>query len=196
MQYPLTLNFKKIALSPQIFVRDANGEIVCYVKRKMFQLKASVKVFRDPSMSQLLCEIKSDSMLDWSSKYSFFDSNGQYFGHVKRQGTKSIWKASYEVYDETHHHISNIAEENPMAKVMDGCLGQIPLFSLLTAFMFHPKYLLTSAADDSPKMRLTKQASLWESSFVLERMYDFDDVDELRGLMAYLMMSLLERKRG
>jgi len=62
--------------------------------------------------------------------------------------------------------------------------------------MFHPKYLLTSAADGSPKMRLSKEPAMWEGKYTLDRLYDFDDVDELRGLMAFMMMSLLERSRG
>ena len=37
---------------------------------------------------------------------------------------------------------------------------------------------------------------MWEGKYTLDRMYDFDDVDELRGLMAFMMMSLLERNRG
>ena len=109
---------------------------------------------------------------------------------------KSLWKAHYEVYDEADNHVSNIAEENPMAKVMDGLLGQVPVLGMLSGYMFHPKYLLTSAADGSPKMRLSKEPAMWEGKYTLDRMYDFDDVDELRGLMAFMMMSLLERNRG
>ena len=196
MQYPLSLSFKIMALSPQIYVRDATGNVVCYVKQKMFKLKEAVTVFRDETKSDVFCEIKADRVIDWSAKYTFFDASGAAFGSVKRKGMRSIWKAHYEVYDENENHISNISEENPMAKVMDGLLGQIPVVGLLTGYMFHPKYLLTNAVDGSPKMRLSKQPAMWEGKYTLDRMYDFDDVDELRGLMAFMMMSLLERKRG
>ena len=196
MQYPLSLSFKIMALSPQIYVRDANGDVVCYVKQKMFKLKEAVTVFSDETKSNVFCEIKADRVIDWSAKYSFFDANGENFGSVKRKGMKSIWKAHYEVYDENDNHISNISEENPMAKVMDSMLGQVPVLGLLTGYMFHPKYLLTNAVDGSPKMRLSKKPAMLEGKYTLDRMYDFDDVDELRGLMAFMMMSLLERKRG
>lgn len=83
-----------------------------------------------------------------------------------------------------------------MAKVMDSFLGEIPILGMFSGYLFHPKYLLTAAADGSPKMRLTKQPAMWEGKYTLERMYDFDDVDELRGLMAFMMMALLERGRG
>ena len=196
MEYPLSLSFKIMSMTPQIYVRDATGATVCYVKQKLFRLKEVVSVFRDQTRSQLFCEIKADRVIDWSAKYNFYDANGQCFGSVKRRGMKSIWKAHYEVYDEADNHVSNIAEENPMAKVMDGLLGQVPILGLLTGYMFHPKYLLTSAVDGSPKMRLSKEPAMWEGKYTLDRMYDFDDVDELRGLMAFMMMSLLERNRG
>lgn len=196
MQYPLNLSFKIFALAPQIFVRDASGEIVCYVKQKMFKLKEAVTVYRDQAKTQVLCEIKADRIIDWSANYHFFDSSGETFGSVRRKGMRSLWRARYEVFDESGVHISTISEENPGAKIMDGLLGEIPILGIFTGYLFHPKYLLSSAADDSPKMRLTKQSALWEGKYNLERMYDFDDVDELRGLMAFMMMTLLERRRG
>ena len=50
MKYPLSLSFKIMAMAPQIYVRDATGEIVCYVKQKMFRLKEVVSVFRDQNV--------------------------------------------------------------------------------------------------------------------------------------------------
>ena len=45
MNFPLTLNFKKLALSPQISVTDASGRLLFYVKQKAFKLKEAVTVF-------------------------------------------------------------------------------------------------------------------------------------------------------
>jgi uncharacterized protein YxjI len=196
MDYPLTLTFKIMALSPQIFVRDVHGSTVCYVKQKMFKLKEAVTVYGDESQSQLLCEIKADRVIDWSAAYHFTDANGETFGSVRRKGMRSLWKAHYDVLDENGQHVSTIQEENPMAKMMDSLLGEVPFFGFLTGYLFHPTYLLTSTADQSPKMRLSKQPAFWEGKYQLDRMYDFDDVDELRGLMAFMMMALLERRRG
>ena len=196
MEYPLSLSFKIMALSPQIFVRDTSGNIVCYVKQKMFKLKEAVTVFRDQAQTQVLCEIKADRMIDWSANYHFYDANGETFGSVRRKGMRSLWRARYEVFDESGVHVSTISEENPAAKIFDSLLGEIPVVGILTGYMFHPRYVLSSAADDSPKMKLCKQSALWEGKYKLERMYDYDDVDELRGLMAFMMMTLLERRRG
>jgi len=196
MEYPLYLSFKILALTPQIFVRDSTGEVVCYVKQKMFKLKEAVTVFSDQSQNQVLCEIKADRVIDWSANYHFYDTNGETFGSVRRKGMRSLWRARYEVYDETGIHVSTISEENPGAKIMDTLLGEIPVLGMLTGYLFPPRYVLSAAADDSPKMKLVKQSALWEGKYELKRTHDYDDVEELRGLMAFMMMTLLERRRG
>lgn len=195
MDYPLNMSFKILALAPQIKVVDAKGENVCYVKQKMFKLKEAVNVFSDDSKQSLLCEIKADRIIDWSACYHFFDTSGESFGAVRRKGTRSIWKAHYEVLDENENHISTIEEENPMAKVADSFLGEIPVVGMFSGYLFHPKYLL-KGVDGQPKLRMTKQAAMWEGKYTLEKLVDYDPVDELRALMAFLMMALLERARG
>ena len=195
MQYPLSMSFKILALAPQIKVTDAAGETVCYVQQKMFRLKEAVTVFTDQKKQATLCEIKADKIIDWSACYHFFDNSGETFGAVRRKGMRSIWKAHYEVLDENNQHISTIQEENPMAKVMDSVLGEIPIVGMLTGYLFHPKYLLTSNAGE-PRLRMTKEAAFLEGKYRIDKLVEFDPVDELRALMAFLMMSLLERSRG
>ena len=195
MEYPLNMSFKILALAPQIKVVDAKGENVCYVKQKMFKLKEAVNVFNDSTKQSLLCEIKADRIIDWSACYHFFDTSGESFGAVRRKGTRSIWKAHYEVLDENENHISTIEEENPMAKVADSFLGEVPVVGMFTGYLFHPKYLL-KGVDGQPKLRMTKRAAMWEGKYTLEKLVDYDPVDELRALMAFLMMALLERARG
>lgn len=195
MQYPLKATFKIMALSPQIKVIDATGAEICYVKQKMFRLKEAVTVFNDSTKSSTLCEIKADRVIDWSACYHFFDFNGEGFGSVRRKGMKSIWTAHYEVLDEDDTHIATIQEENPMAKVADSFLGDIPVLGMLSGYFFHPKYLLTST-DGQPRFRVTKLPSFLERQFRVDKLAECDPVDELRVLMSYLMMLLLESQRG
>ena len=138
MQYPLTMSFKILALAPQIKVTDDAGNTVCYVKQKMFKLKEAVNVFRDQTQQQLLCEIKADRIIDWSANYHFYDTSGETFGSVRRKGVRSIWKAHYEVFDEDGNHESTISELNPMAKVADSFLGELPIVGLFSGYLFHP----------------------------------------------------------
>ena len=193
--YPLSLSFKIVALAPQIFVRDANGQSICYVKQKLFKLKEAVKVYGDESKSQILCEMNADRIIDWSATYRFSDADGEIFGSVRRKGTRSFWKAHYEIFDEDEVQIASIQEENPMSKVADGILCEIPGGALLSGYFFHPRYLVSSNAGQ-PLLRLTKQRAMLESKFSIEKLSDLDPVNELRLLMAILMASLLERARG
>ncbi len=195
MEYPLSMNFKIMALAPQIKVTDSTGEIVCYVKQKMFKLKENVSVFQDESKQKMLCEIKADRVIDWSACYHMYDTSGESFGAVRRKGMRSLWKAHYEVLDENDTHVSTIQEENPGAKVMDSMLGEVPLLGILSGYLFHPKYLLTST-DGQARLRMTKEAAFLEGKYRIDKLVEYDPVEELRALMAFLMMSLLERSRG
>lgn len=195
MDYPLKIRFKLFALSPQIFVEDAAGKTVCYVKQKLFKLKEAVNVFTDSSQQNILCQIKADRIIDFSANYRFFDNSGESFGSIRRKGMRSLWKAHYEILDESGNVEATISEENPMAKVMDGLLGEIPLIGLFTGYMFHPRYALTDSSGQL-RMRMTKKRAFLEGRYDLERMFDYDDVAELRGLMGFMMMALLERRRG
>jgi len=195
MNYPLDVRFKILALAPQIHVIDATGETVCYVKQKLFKLKELVNVFEDPSRQKKLCEIKADRIIDWSASYHFYDANGESFGSVKRRGLRSMWKAHYEVYDEQESHQGTITEENPMAKIADAMLSEVPLLGAFSGYFFHPKYVLTTPHGQDI-FRATKRPSMFESKYVIDKLVELDPVEELRGLMAYLMMLLLERTRG
>lgn len=196
MNYPLSFRFKLLAFSPQIYVTDVAGKTVCYVKQKLFRLREKVEVHTDDSRQQLLCTITADRIIDWSARYTFRDASGHEIGAVGRRGMRSIWSAHYDVFAPgSSSPVFSIREENPMAKLMDSFLGEIPILGILTAFLFHPKYL-ASRADGTPILRLTKQAAFFEGRFQLEKIGDATDGEEMAIILSYLMMNLLERKRG
>jgi hypothetical protein len=45
-------------------------------------------------------------------------------------------------------------------------------------------------------LRLTKQAAIFEGRFTLEKLDDMPEDDELRSLIALIMVVLLKRRRG
>jgi uncharacterized protein YxjI len=94
VHYPLTLTFKIIALAPQIYVRDAAGQELLYVKQKLLKLRERIQVFADSSQSRQVSEINADRILDWSARYTFTDVGGAVLGAVRRRGAKSLWRAS------------------------------------------------------------------------------------------------------
>lgn len=194
MQFPLTLSFKKIALSPQITVTDAQGQLLFYVKQKLFKLKEAVTVFADVEQTQPLYTISADRVIDFSARYQFNDTAGNPLGSVKRQGMKSIWKSHYEVYD-GEQLVAHIQEENAWIKVLDGLFNEIPIVGLFTGYLFNPTYLITRP-DGTLIVRLKKQPAFFESQFTIEEAEDINETAELRTVLAIIMMTLLERTRG
>ena len=194
MEYPLNFSFKILALSPQLAVTDAGGNLIYYVKQKLFKLKEEVTVFADQEQTQPLYKINADRVIDFSARYHFSDTTGNALGSVKRQGMKSLWKASYDILD-GEEIVMNIVQENPWIGVVDSILEQIPLVSIATSYLLHPKYLI-SRADGTPVRRLTKQPAFFEGKFRLDKLADLSEAEEKRAILSLLMMILLERARG
>jgi len=44
MNYPLQFSFKIIALAPQITVTDSTGQVISYVRQKMFKLREQIEI--------------------------------------------------------------------------------------------------------------------------------------------------------
>ncbi len=196
MNFPLTLRFKVVALAPQIYVEDAAGNTVCYVKQKMLRLKEKIEVFQDSSRQQLLATIDADRIIDWSARYHFTAESGQELGSVGRRGMRSLWRAHYEiVLPGSDTPAMTLREENPWTKVMDGFFGELPIINLFSGYLFHPKYLV-SRNDGTPVMRLTKEPAFWEGRFKVDLLSEVSPQEQLTLTLSGLMMLLLERRRG
>lgn len=195
MNFPLSLSFKLLALANQIYLRDANGNLLGYVKQKMFKLKEDINIFADEGQTQLLFNIKADRMIDWSANYSFTDSRGNHLGSVKRQGMRSLWKANYDVFDSAGNQAYRIHEENGWVKVADALFGELPLVGILSGYVFNPTYLV-ERTDGTPVVRLKKEPALFEGKFILSNLTQLSTEEETRIVLGVLMMILLERRRG
>lgn len=196
MNYPLQLRFKIVALAPQIFVEDAQGNTVCYVKQKMFKLKENIQVFSDAKKSRQIATIKANKVIDWSARYFFTDGDDNEIGSVGRRGMRSIWRARYDVFnpgDDTTDF--SLQEENPWTKVMDSLFGQIPILGMVTGYLFHPTYT-ANRSDGTPVMRVRKQPAFMEGKFTIEKLADLSVQEELNLIYSFVMLLLLERARG
>lgn len=194
MQYPLTLSFKIVAVAPQISITDGSGQLLFYVKQKLFKLKEAITVFADAGQTQPVFHINADRMIDWSARYTFTDRSGMQLGAVKRQGMKSLWRARYDVLDQ-EHPVFTITEENPLAKVLDSVLGEVPLVGMLSGYLFHPSYQV-ARSDGTPVLRLKKQPALLEGRFTIEQLAPLNPQEEHQAILSLLMLVLLERGRG
>lgn len=195
MNYPLDLSFKILALASQIYVRDASGSLVCYVKQKMFKLKEDINVFADEQQTNLLFNIKADRIIDFSARYSFTDSKGAALGSIKREGMRSLWKARYNIFDSSEKPVMKINEENGWIKIADAFLGEIPIVGMFSGYFLHPTYLVTSV-DEKEVARLEKKPAFFEGKFHLATLASVTDAEEHLVLLSAITMLLLERARG
>lgn len=199
MRFPLSLQFKILALAPQITVRDADGAVLFYVHQKLFKLKEQIKVYRDDSKSELAYGIAADRVLDFSAAYAFTDPAGRAAGSVKRSGMKSLWRAHYVVADPTGQPVLKIEEENPIVKLLDGLLGEIPLVGMASGYFLHPRYVVADSATGQPVLRVTKRRSFLEARFEVTAepsAVGLSEEVETAAVLSILTMALLERSRG
>ncbi len=196
LQYPLTLSFKILALASQATVTDANGRTVLYTKQKLLKFKEHVEIWTDKSQATRLADIKANKVIDWSARYFFTDAQGAPIGSVGRRGWRSLWKAHYESFNPGDDVPDfSIHEGNPWIKVADSIIGDIPLIGMFSGYFLHPTYQ-ASRRDGAPAMRLTKQPAFWEGRFQIEKTADLTPREELNLFLSFLMLVLLERRRG
>ena len=197
MNFPLQLRFKIIAVAPQISVTDATGQEIAFVRQKLFKLKEKINVYSDKTKSTELALLGADRMIDFSARYDFTAPGGTPMGSIKRKGMASLWKAHYQIFpaNDTETPDMNFREENPIAKIMDGTLGSIPILGLASGLFFHPRYLIT---DGSGKelVRLKKHRSWMEARFELHQLSELTPDQSVRIMLSCVLLALLERSRG
>ncbi|NWF62561.1 MAG: hypothetical protein HXY43_25825 [Fischerella sp.] len=194
MQYPLELTFKFWAFAPQMSVVDAQGNLVFYVRQKLFKLKEAITVFADTERTQPLYYIKADRIIDFSARYNFTDASDIPIGAVKRRGMKSLWRARYDIFDGETSTL-NIQEKNPWIKVMDALFAELPIVGIFSGYVFNPVYLV-SREDGTVVMRLEKIPSFLSRKFTIKPVDQMSDREEKQVLLSLMMMLLLERTRG
>ncbi len=195
MNYPVELSFKILALASQIYIRDASGGLIGYVKQKMFKLKENIEIYSDENKSELIYTIKADRILDFSANYSFTDVNGKSIGSIRRKGMRSILKAHYLIFDSNQQQVFEVHEENAWIKVIDALVGEVPVVGMFTGYLFNPAYLVTRM-NGNTVVRVQKQPAFFEGKFQIELKEQMSESDEELILLSNLMMVLLERRRG
>ena len=195
MNFPLTLNFKKIALAPQISVIDGAARLLFYVKQKAFKLKEAVTVFADVEQTQPLYTINADRVLDISARYHINDMSGFGLGTLQRQGMRSIWRANYEIM-RGGGTVMHIREENPWIRVGDAIFADLPIIGIFSGYVFNPAYLVTRADNGQVLMRVQKEKAFLEGKYTITKTGEMSENDERLAVLSVLMMTLLERARG
>jgi len=194
LNYPLTFSFKIVAFNPQVKVTDASGQTVLYVKQKALALKEDVKIFADEGQQRQLYQLKANKIIDFSAQYNITNPAGQAIGAIKRQGMRSIFKATYNIVDASGGEAGLIHEENGWVKVADALLGELPFVGILSGYFFNPAYLVDYRGQTA--LYLKKQPAFLEGRFMVEKQGNFSDADEGLLLSSIVMALMLERTRG
>jgi hypothetical protein len=195
-KYPLQVRFKTIAIAEQIYVRDADGVDLLYVKQKLFKLKEKVEIFRDSTKSELLYTLQADRVIDWSPEYTLSDKDGNALGTIKREGAKSIWRSSYMV-SIGGKPLGTVHESNPWTKVIDGLVGEIPIIGLVSNYLFHPRYAIDSV-DGERLGEIEKRPAFFEGSFMIHdtKLSSLNETTQQHLIALLMAVSLLEQGRG
>lgn len=194
--FPLKFTFRILTLAPRMDVVDATGRSVLHARQKLFKFREHVEIFTDDTRTTKLAEIKANKIIDWSARYNFTDAWGGEIGSVGRKGWRSIWRAHYEAFNpgDTQPDFS-IREENPMAKVVDSIIGEIPLIGMLSLYLFHPRYAAVRTSGQ-PALRLHKKPAFLQGKFEIEQTGPISPRETMNLVLSFLMLTLLERRRG
>lgn len=195
LTFPINLVFKVSTLANDFIAKDANNRTVAYVRQKMFKLKEEIIIYSDEDRKTINYKINANKWLDFSAAYAFTDANGNKIGKIARKGWASIWKAEYEIIDQHDKLQYKINEENAWTKIMDSLLGQIPILSMLTGYLFNPAYSVTNT-EGQLIARLKKEPSFFGRKFQIIKEGQIDNDDDDRIMLSLMMMVLLERRRG
>jgi uncharacterized protein YxjI len=195
IKFPIKFSFNIGTIANDFTATDATGKTVAFVKQKMFKLKEDISIFDNQTKTNLNYKINADKWIDFSAAYSFKDSSGKEIGKIARKGWASIWKAHYELIDQHQKLQYHIREENAWVKVLDSVLGQIPILGGFTGYLFNPSYIITDLKNQNI-VRMKKEPSFFGRKFVLNELKPIDLDDKERIILGFMMMVLLERRRG
>ena len=161
----------------------------------MFKFKEHVRVFTNESETDIAYEIKADKWIDFNTVYNFLKPDGNSIGSVARKGWRSIWKASYELFDENKNQDLLIQEKNPWVKVGDALLSEVPILGIFTGYLFNPSYTV-KRPNGTLVCSFKKTPSFFGRKFELFKESEFEIGEEERVKLGLTMMVLLERRRG
>lgn len=197
MIFPIDIRFKLLAIASQIFVRDANGTLLAYVRQKLLKLREDVVVFGDAEQTIPLYRIRADRIIDIGANYTITDTAARdmVIGSVRQRGLRTFWRAEYEI-ERGGQRAFTVREESVWVRVFDHAFGQIPILGALAGYVFHAAYRVTNVATGQNVLRMVKQPALFEGVFRLESVQPLTSEEERLLLLSCMMILLLERQRS
>lgn len=159
-----SINFKKIALANKVSIHDSSGTLISYSHQKLLKLKEQILFFTDEQKTRQIAEVNANKVIDFNVKLTLTDEQGNATYSLVRHGRKSIWKANYDIIDAAGNIIVHINEKNPMVKVLNTLVGEIPLMGLVTGYILNVKYAV-SDPQGNEIVELKKEPAFLESNY-------------------------------
>lgn len=198
-QYPLQVQFKILAFAPQMSLTDATGREIMYSEQKVFALREAIKIYNNQQEKKQIYGIKTQQVIDFGAQYYFYKSTDETssFGSIKEEGFRSLFKATYTIFDKSDNPIFTISETNPWVSVVDSLINMIPYAGFLTGYFLNPSYQVMEAQSKKVTMILKKTPSFWERQFRIDIVdKKLSEENEIMCLLGIVMMVQLQKERG
>lgn len=193
-QFPIKIEFKKIALTNKMTATDASGGVIAFAHQKLLKLKEQILLYADTAKTQPIGDIRADRVIDFSPLLTYRDQAGATIFSVKRNGKSSIWKADYDILNAAGQAVYKVREDNAWVKFFDVLVGEIPFIGIFTGYFLNPKYNVENMQGERVA-QIVKQPSLLESSYRVELLRSDDEHVQIIPIASFVVLSR-ERLRG
>jgi uncharacterized protein YxjI len=104
---------KIFTFAPQFHLYDQHGQVLAYLRKKVFSWKDDIRVFTDATQSFELLRIKGRQVIDFGASFDVMDSlSGGRAGMLRRRGWKSILRAEWDILDANEMEIGKVREDS------------------------------------------------------------------------------------
>lgn len=104
---------KIFSLVPQFRFLDLNGNILAFMRKKVFTWKDEIRVYTDETQTMELLYIKARKIIDWGTAFDVTDSiNRQKVGALKRRPWKSLLRKEWTILDANDQEIGRLQEDS------------------------------------------------------------------------------------
>lgn len=108
-----TAQQKIFSLVPQFRFLDSNGNILAFLRKKVFTWRDEIRVYTDETQTMELLYIKARKIIDWGTAFDVIDSINQHkVGALKRRAWKSLLRKEWTILDANDQEIGKFQEDS------------------------------------------------------------------------------------
>jgi uncharacterized protein YxjI len=117
---------KIFTLAPQFYFYDQQGQVLAFLRKKVFSWKDDIRVFTDATQSFELLRIKGRQIIDFGASFDVADSlSGEKTGTLRRRGWKSILRAEWDILDANEMEVGKIREDSAWKAALRRLVGNL-----------------------------------------------------------------------